>query len=150
MNKKLMLSVAVVGLIGLLLAGYFLFFGQNKPQSEVNQQVAAPTPTPAETQLSPEERPIIRLTPNTQMTEVEIEITKLPDDVTTIDYELAYRTKGLNQGFIGTYTVGDGPVIRTLGTCSSGVCRYDADVTDLVLTIKYKSKGQRILLRERV
>jgi len=149
MNKKLLLPGVILGAVLLLLVGY-LFFNQSNAQSDGDQQSVAPTPTPPETQLPPGERPIIRLTPNSQMTEVEIEITKLPDDVNTIDYELAYKTQGLNQGFIGIYKVSDGPVTRTLGSCSSGVCKYDKDITDMVLTIKYRSKGQRILLRERL
>ena len=148
MKKNLVLPIVISGVGILLLIGYFAYTNQDKTQSGEEQQVLSPTPTPPETQLPPGERPDIRLTPNEQMTEVEIEITNLADDVTSIDYELAYKTQGLNQGFIGVYKVGDGPVSRTLGSCSSGVCKYDKDITEMVLTIKYRSKGQRILLRE--
>lgn len=71
---------------------------------------------------------------------VDMQITKL-DGITGIDYEFSYMySGGLNQGGFGHLDVTPGKDLLSqeiiLGTCSSGVCRYDANVTKFKMTLK--------------
>ena len=136
----------------LLLATIFLLTGCsifNKLETR-NSKLETPTvtPTPAETQLPPDQRPVITMKPDAKIQNVELTITKLPSDVATVDYELVYNAGDLQRGVIGTYTVSKGKATLLLGSCSSGVCKYDKNVSGGQLTIKYRTNGQRILLRE--
>ena len=137
----------------LILTTAFLLSGCSwfkKPVTSDQQQVTqlSPTPTPPETQLPPGERPIITMKPDAKIQNIELKITNLPADVTTVDYELVYDTGDLQRGVIGTYYVTKGKATILLGSCSSGTCKYDKNVANGQLTIKYKTNGQRILLRE--
>lgn len=66
-----------------------------------------------------------------------------------VSYELTYKTNGRTQGVSGRVDkrLGDS-VVRTVlfGTCSSGVCRYDTNITNarLVITTHLPS-GLRIV-----
>jgi hypothetical protein len=132
----------------LLVASLFLFSGCLPKKTPPTPPPAAPTPTPPETQLPSEERPIITITPNEDVTEATLTITNLPESVKTVSYELVYTSAGLERGVIGTYTVSKGEATLLLGSCSSGVCKYDKDITGGTLTIRYRVDGQKILLRE--
>lgn len=144
--KKFILPILILSAV--LLSGCSWF--NKQPVKDNNEQVVQPTPTPPETQLPPEERPVITMTPDEKVQNIKLEITNLPEDVKTVDYELVYTSEGLQRGVLGTYTVSKGEAILLLGSCSSGVCKYDKDVTGGQLTIKYKSGGERILLREKL
>jgi hypothetical protein len=134
----------------LLLTSALLFSACATKKTESTPTPAAPTPTPPETQLPPGERPIITLTPNEDATEVMLTIENLPESVKTVDYELVYLASGLERGVIGTYTVSKGEAKILLGSCSSGVCKYDKGVTGGTLTIRYAVEGKKILLREQL
>lgn len=142
--KRFLPALSLVASL-LLLSGCSL---NPAPATPTPTPIPQPTPTPPETQLPPEERPIITLTPNKAVTEVTLTIKNLPATVTTVDYELVYTSAGLQRGVIGTYTVSKGKATLLLGSCSSGVCKYDKDITGGMLTIKYRVNGQLILLRE--
>jgi len=67
----------------------------------------------------------------------------------SIDYILTYKTNGIEQAAVGSVAPGS-PEPQTrellLGTCSSGTCRYDTNVTDtkFVVTSILKS-GQKVI-----
>jgi len=135
-------------IVALFVSSVFLLTGCGKEKEPESPPSPSPTPTPAETQLSPEDRPVINLKPDTKVHNVLLTIGNLPETVKTVDYELVYTSKGLQRGVIGTYFVSKGKANLLLGSCSSGVCKYDKEISDGQLTIKYRVDGQRILLRE--
>lgn len=139
---------SVVVLSAFLLSGCFSKGTKPKPVAQAPIPTKIPTPTPQETQLNPEERPDISLLPDDDLHNVQLKITKLPADVTTVDYELVYVSDDLPRGVIGTYSVSKGVANLLLGSCSSGICKYDKNITDGQLTIKYRTNGKRVLLRE--
>ncbi len=117
------------------------------PAEPTPRPTQGPTPTPAETQLPEGERPIVEMTPDAKVQKVSLKITNLPDDVKDVDYELTYFSAGIEKGSIGTYYVNRARNEITLGSCSSGVCNYDQDITHGTLQITYVTNGQKILLR---
>jgi hypothetical protein len=145
--KSFLLPIFLVLTTALLLGGCSWFKKKETVENE-QQKLVSPTPTPPETQLPPEERPVIIMTPDKDLHNVSLVIENLPADVATVDYELVYTSEGLQRGVIGTYSVSKGKTNLLLGSCSSGVCKYDQGITNGQLTIKYRTNGQRVLLRE--
>ena len=75
-------------------------------------------------------------------------IGNLPEDVITIEYIVTYKTKGLERGGFGIYDNGQFAEEEYLfGSESSGVFKYDENVSDILLTIEYQTQNQKILLR---
>ena len=74
-----------------------------------------------------------------------MEITET-EDLTSIEYQLSYTSKGdIPRGVIGTAEV-KGSTIRKeiiLGTCSD-VCHYDQDVSDIKLILKITKTDGKI------
>lgn len=71
---------------------------------------------------------------------IDMKITKI-DGIQSIDYEFTYTYSGsLNEGGFGHLDVKPGDTSLSqqivLGTCSSGVCRYDANVSSFKVTLK--------------
>lgn len=64
----------------------------------------------------------------------------------SISYSLTYNSEGVSQGVAGAIKPETGTTSRELlfGTCSSGVCRYNSNITNMrfVVTVKLKSGGQ--------
>lgn len=119
----------------------------SKPVIPPSPTPIPPTPTPMETQLPESERPIVTLTPDSKLQKVNIKITNLPDDVKEIDMELIYLTGDTERGQISTYYVNKAKNEVLLGTCSSGTCVYDKDISNGTLTLTYVTDGNRVLLR---
>lgn len=71
---------------------------------------------------------------------IDMHITKI-DGITGVDYEFSYvYGDNLNQGGFGHLDVksGDSELFQQiiLGTCSSGVCRYDANPTHFKMVLR--------------
>jgi len=139
MKKKLPIIVGVI--VFLLLVGVF-FWWRGKKQAELK---ALPTPTPegvlVETPLA--ERPFVALIPRTDGREFTLEITGIKN-AETVEYELVYLTHGLSRGVVGSVELeGESQLSRKLllGTCSRGVCKYDEDVTEGTLTVRFRGPG---------
>jgi len=115
-------------------------------ESEVRPTPTA-TPTPEETQLAPELRPRVELEAIKVAKEYYLVIGNLPDDVASVDFELTYLSGTAEKGSLGTYYVDEGKEKILLGSCSSGVCNYDPDVSKGMLTLEYETGGEDILLR---
>ena len=74
-----------------------------------------------------------------------LEISNIPNGTELIEYELSYDAsvegERVPTGVIGTIEFdGEDPVVRkiTLGTCSSGVCKYDKGVNEVRVTLKFE------------
>lgn len=101
-------------------------------------------PAPTATPFLPPADPniVVELIPLTSGQTVDLRISKIPNDIASVEYELKYKTNNKTEGVFGTAQVEDSRVTReiTLGTCSSGVCKYhtipDGKGT---LTIKFNS-----------
>lgn len=71
----------------------------------------------------------------------------------TVSYTLSYNTNGVPQGVVGSITPTADTASRELlfGTCSSGVCRYHSNLTNmkLIVTSNLKS-GKRAIKTFRI
>lgn len=55
-----------------------------------------------------------------------------------VEYKLTYKAGGLDKGIVGSINpAGEDPTVRELlfGTCSAGVCRYDAGISGARFTV---------------
>lgn len=137
MKKNLKIVLIVLIALGLIGGGAFFLFKAKKPVEEI----AAPKleGVPIETTL--EERPYVTLTPRTDGHELTLEISRIKN-AQTIEYELVYFSAGLSRGVIGSIDLdGEAAVERKLllGTCSRNVCKYDEDITEGTLTLRFRA-----------
>lgn len=146
MNKKNFLFVAMVCVLSLTLTGCSWFKKKQVADAMPSPTRAMATPTPAETPLPPEERPVVDMQVDKQVRRMNFTITNLPEDVDTVEFTVTYQTKGLERGGLGMYEVGKKKEF-VFGSASSGVYKYDENVTDIVMTITYKTEGKKVLLR---
>ncbi|MBI2029535.1 hypothetical protein HYT02_03915 [Candidatus Gottesmanbacteria bacterium] len=134
-NPLIIIAIVVI-VLGLLWGGARILgigggSGSNGP---------APTATPFLPPADP--NIVVELIPLTTGQTVDLRISKIPADITSVEYELKYKTDKLPQGVSGTAQVEDGRVTRelTLGTCSSGACKYHTIPDGKgMLTIKFNS-----------
>ena len=74
-------------------------------------------------------------------------------NTTGVNYELIYNSDNTEQGVYGNVEVGEGNVLRSLflGTCSHGACISHKNISNMHLTITYKTTtGQNILKKYKV
>ena len=116
---------------------YVVFSGvlqpKNTPNTEDQQAVQnVPTRTPEDVGLT--------MTARSDNRAIEFVLTKI-DGIKSVDYELTYTATGAqNRGIIGTITVKQGDQTISsgfldLGSCSSGVCKYDTGVKSVGLQL---------------
>lgn len=134
MKNKNLIVYLTVGLVALLIGGFFV----------LSSKKAAPAPvvqTPSEEVIStmkPEEIGL-SLTASADNREVIFEVSNTKD-ISGLDYELNYTSKGdIPRGAMGQVSITQ-PGVKiskriTLGTCSD-VCHYDQDVSDIKLILK--------------
>ena len=71
-----------------------------------------------------------------------------------VDYLLSYNTRGMTQGAAGTIipAAEDSSSHELLfGTCSKGICRYDAGITNARLTItSILANGSKVIKRYKI
>lgn len=136
MKKNLPIILGIVFIV-LLLAGGFIWWRGRKVE-EVPSGFPEPEGRLIETPLR--ERPYVTMTPRTDGREFTLKISRIKN-AESIDYELVYLTRGLSRGVIGSIDLkGEDSISRKLllGTCSRGVCKYDEDVTEGTLTLKFR------------
>lgn len=142
MKKNLPIILGIVFFV-LLLAGGFIWW-RGRRAEEVPSGLPVPEGRLIETTL--EERPYVTMIPRTDGREFTLKISRIKN-AESIDYELVYLTRGLSRGVIGSIDLkGEDSISRKLllGTCSRGVCKYDEDVTEGTLTLKFRgSEGVR-------
>jgi hypothetical protein len=121
---------------------------KDQPANDTAKPTAIPTPTPPETQLPPEERPVVDMRTDQQVRRLFFTIDNLPEDVTKVEYIVTYKTNDLERGGFGIYDNGQKAEEEYLfGSESSGIFKYDENISQILLTIEYRSQGQKILLR---
>lgn len=75
------------------------------------------------------------------------------NSTTGVDYELIYNGSNTEQGVYGNIKASEGNAIRSifLGTCSHGACVAHKNVSNLRLTVTYKTTtGQSVTKRYKV
>ncbi len=94
----------------------------------------------------------VDLTSDKKKQRVTITLENVPEDVTMVEYELTYTSKGgIPKGAIGAIELEgtSGTVQADLGTCSSGSCVYDNEGSKVNLTLKFTgTKGVRVFEKE--
>lgn len=156
-QRKIQVGLAVVLL--LLVGGYFLVFGKS--------QTKAPEPGPQEEVVEEISASVLGLTitakPDNKAVKFAIE---KPEGIKTIEYELTYEADStaaeiseggedrVQRGITGEVEIeNDSETYESpwldLGSCSKNVCRYDAGVESVDLTLKIvKSDGKTYLATE--
>lgn len=137
MKKNLTIALIVLLVLGLIGGGVFFIFKNKKPTEEVT--TSEPEGVLIETTL--DERPYVTLTPRSDGRELTLEISRIKN-AQTIEYELVYLSAGLSRGVIGSIDVnGEKSISRKLllGTCSRNVCKYDEDITEGTLTLRFRA-----------
>jgi len=74
-------------------------------------------------------------------------------NTTGVTYELVYNGNNTQQGVFGSIQPSEGNVTKSLflGTCSHGACTAHKNVSEVKLTVNYKtSNGQSVTKRYRV
>jgi hypothetical protein len=128
-----------VGVLLLILGGIFWFVKGRRPaEPEEQPEQLAP-------EWSLEERPYITLTPREDGREFKLRIEGIKD-TELVDYELVYFANDISRGVTGTIELeGKTSAERDLllGSCSKNVCKYDENVTEGTLTLRFQnSEGQ--------
>jgi len=147
MNKKII--GGIVALVLVLVVGTVLIstLGKKQTPTEVKQQIeqdVIPT-VDASTKVA--------LNQVEGKKEIELVVSGIPKNTSSVDYELSYETKQQGtQGVIGTISTITGDTFTkqmTLGTCSSGRCVYHEVVGAIHITLKFSGDyGQKILEKE--
>ena len=140
-NKMALVGIAAVVLI-IAVAGYMFVSKQKATKEPVVQE----TPEEQALQMKPEEIGL-ELTPNKALTEVEMKITDV-SKFTHFDFEMSYDAivdgEAVPKGAIGSGDVnpGETSIDRkiTIGTCSSGTCKYDKGVKKMSFLIRLTLK----------
>ena len=136
MKKAVLIILIVVLVLGAAGVGGFLLLKEKKTEEEeIPQDEGVLIETPLE------ERPYVTMTPREDGREFTLDISRIKN-ADTIEYELVYDSNGLSRGVVGTITLkGENKVTRQLllGTCSRGKCKYDEDVSEGSLTLRFRS-----------
>lgn len=140
-NKTLLLILSLVLLIIISGVGIFYIASSRKSSQQTKEiPVTQDTPVP---NLSPDDIGFtLALAQDGQSAghAIDLKIAKI-DGITGIDYEFSYTYgDNLNQGGFGHLDVksGDSTLSQqiVLGTCSSGTCRYDKDVSHFKVILR--------------
>ena len=139
----------LVGILVLCGIGIGIFISQQKPKV-----VAQPQPK-ADLGAIPTVDSSVTVTLEALQSNKEILLKSagIPNNTTSVDYELSYDTKAQGkQGVIGTITdIKNNGFEKqmTLGTCSSGHCVYHEVVGAIQVTLKFTGDyGEKVLSKE--
>jgi len=117
-----------------------------KRRTKMVEEAKKSTPAPKQTSLKfSEENPYVYLVPRADGHAVKLYASRF-GEANHLDYELTYKAGAQLQGAIGRFELkGEsvGPEEILLGTCSKGVCKYDEDVSEGNLTLKFLYKDIR-------
>lgn len=136
--KKSNIIISILVLLILVAIGggvYYFMFANSKPQEEVVEYIEEESyPT-----ISPEEIGL-EFTAREDGKAVKFLLTNA-EGIQSIDYEVTYLAKGdLPRGVIGQIVVDGSTEVDSdyidLGSCSSGRCKYDEDVSNIKLVLK--------------
>jgi len=93
-----------------------------------------------------EERPYITLTPREDGREFKMRIEGVKD-TKLIDYELVYFSNEISRGVTGSIDLGGATMIEKdllLGSCSKNVCKYDENVTEGTLSLRFQNSEGKV------
>jgi hypothetical protein len=139
-NKNMLIVVVV--LILLAGVGFFMMNGRsgNQGTKDADEEVLPDVevlPTVADTVK-------VDITADAKKQEASVSVKGVPKGTESIEYELSYDAEvdgeKVPKGVIGTIEFdGKEPVQRkvTLGTCSSGTCKYDKGITSIKASLKF-------------
>lgn len=151
MLKDKRVLIGVIAVILIIAAGsYFLIVARNTANQEAEEEETIEEDVAI---LSPEDVGLeMEAMKNNQ--QIVFRITK-PDGITAVEYELTYVAEDEQQrGVIGTIEDLDtsSDVIESkpldLGSCSSGVCKYDKGVKSVDLLLKVTKDGKDYQVQE--
>lgn len=151
MKNRLALAGIGAVLIVILIAG-FIFLQNSKKTSEIVEEDSIEEQA---IEISPEDIGLT-LTPNAANTEITMEITDV-SKFNSFEYEMNYdaEVEGevVPRGAIGSGEVesGETTITRdiTIGTCSSGKCKFDTGVTKVSFIIRLNLKdGQTGIVKK--
>jgi hypothetical protein len=142
-NKFVLIGgVAVVVIVLVIVSGFFLLAKKSPADSNniqaTPQQISIPTLSADSIGLT-----LIEGVPGKT---VIAKVTKI-DGIKAIDYEFSYVAKGnITRGVFGKIDVTKQPAKSEidLGTCSSGTCKYDQDVTDIKIVLKITKNDGKV------
>ncbi len=140
-NKMMLVGVAAIVVV-VAIAGYLFVSKQRAAKAPVVEQ----TPEEQAIEMKPEEIGL-ELTPNKALTEVEMKINDV-SKFNHFDFEMSYDAivdgEAVPKGAIGSGDInpGETTVDRkiTIGTCSSGTCKYDKGVKKIAFLIRLTLK----------
>ena len=142
-TKKIITNICLIFFSALLFSGC----GSKKTTT------IAPTPTPRLIELSPDQRPYISLIPRADGHQLKMIISKIPNNIDQIEYELIYTAKDQNneieKGLGDTLKLSGITIERDLllGTesCTNGCkYKYDEGVTGGTLSITLITKDSQV------
>lgn len=142
--KYLPVFLLIGGAVFISLIGFIIFNLRSKaPETDKKEEAVKELPS--------EERPYISLTPNAAGNELKLVVAGIPAGVSVVEYELIYDTAaGVTQGVPGSVDVDGKATLErklTLGTCSSGVCRYDKGVRDIKISLKLRDSKNKLIAK---
>jgi len=130
--------------VGLLVVGLGLFFVLRKPKDVEEED------TSSLIEVLAADRPVTTLTPTDDGHWLNLLIDKINIDAESVDYELLYQLPdGRTQGVPGTVTLDGSKIERELllGSESSGKFRYDEGVEEGTLTLRFRNKKGKLLVK---
>lgn len=156
MNKILPIVIAVV-FGGVVVFGAFKVLQSFSSPEEKNTESSTgssksnPKTETALRELRVEEKPFVSLVPRVDGRELQMTISKIPQDVEVVEYEMVYKVaSGITQGVPGSVKPkGQTKIERDLllGTCSSGKCRYDEGVEDGSFTLRLRNSDGKLIAK---
>lgn len=137
-------GIAAVALVVIVSVAIFIQNRQKTATPQIQQ-----TPEEKAVEMKPEDIGLL-LTPNSKNTEVTMKISDVTK-FTHFDYEMSYDAivdgEAVPKGAIGSGDVasGDSTIEKkiTIGTCSSGTCKYDLGVKTINFIIRLTLKDGR-------
>ncbi len=156
-QKKVIIGVVVAVLIGV--GAWFVSNANNAKKSQTESVLEnEPTIAPVDSSV------VVKLMESTKKGEVEVRVSNAPEGTKKADMELTYNREKRPEDETDSDVIPDGVLAGcdfkngqrscektgiTLGTCSSGVCRYHTVVGPIKLSVVFSgSYGERIFEKE--
>jgi hypothetical protein len=126
----------------LFFGGLFFFLNRQVSQPDTDYMVAQQNlPT-----VSPEDIGMV-VTVRSDKRAVMFELTKA-ENIKHVDYEIRYTHdvdgERVTEGLLGEMNIAEDGITKTdfrpFGTCSASVCRYDKDISDVLIVLKLDMK----------
>lgn len=152
-NKNMIMTGGII----ILLVVVGLFFTQSSRKNAGNQDGGDDVLPQVEVLPTVDSSVKVSLKPDAKVQEIEVSVSAIPAGTTAIEYELSYDAdvegSRVPKGAIGTIDIEDksDSITRkiTLGTCSSGTCKYDKGIKSIKLSLKFQGDyGLRLFEKE--